>query len=132
MKTSTKMAKIGRIVAALLEHGSKERAAAALGISTVTIWRCTSQPEFQEAYHKARREAFSEAMARAQYHANRAVSTLLQVMVPKDSPAAARVRAADSLLGCASDAYACDELMQRIEKLEQHGVKTKKKTNRGI
>jgi uncharacterized protein YggE len=72
-----------RIIAALLEHGSQERAAVALGISPVTIWRWSRKPEFQEAYDQTRREAFSRAIARAQYAANRAVGTLIHVMLLK-------------------------------------------------
>ena len=53
-----------RMVLALLEHPTHDKAAAALGISTVTLWRATKKPEFAEAYRKARREAFSQSVAR--------------------------------------------------------------------
>ena len=109
--------KIDRMVAALLEHGSQERAAAALNISPVTIWRWSRKPEFQQAYDDARREAYSRAMARAQYSSNRAISTLLQVMLLKDVSPASRVRAADALLDHAGGAYAVD-LARRITQLE--------------
>ena len=54
--------------------------AAALGISTVTLWRATKKPEFAEAYRKARRDAFSQSVARLQHASNAAVGTLLRVM----------------------------------------------------
>ena len=53
-----------RMILALLEHPTHDKAAAALGISTVTLWRATKKPEFAEAYRKARREAFSQSVAR--------------------------------------------------------------------
>jgi hypothetical protein len=65
-----------RMIVALLEHSTHEKAAAALGISTVTLWRSMQKPEFAEAYRKARREAFSQSVARLQYASNAAVGTL--------------------------------------------------------
>jgi uncharacterized protein YggE len=117
MKTTTQSHKMDRIVTALLEHGSQERAAVAMGISPVTIWRWSRKPEFQEAYDQARREAFSRAMARAQYAANRAVDTLIHIMRLKENSPASRVRAADALLDHAGGAFAID-LTQRVQKLE--------------
>jgi hypothetical protein len=64
------------MIVALLEHSTHEKAAAALGISTVTLWRSMQKPEFAEAYRKARREAFSQSVARLQYASNAAVGTL--------------------------------------------------------
>ena len=118
MMTITQSRKMDRIIAALLEHGSQERAAVALGISPVTIWRWSRKPEFQEAYDQTRREAYSRAIARAQYAANRAVGTLIHVMLLKESSPANRVRAADALLDHAGGAFAID-LTHRVLKLEQ-------------
>ena len=44
-----------RMILALLEHPTHDKAAAALGISTVTLWRATKKPEFAEP--TARRDA---------------------------------------------------------------------------
>ena len=44
---------------ALLQHGSTEKAAEAVGIHPATLWRWMKQPEFQQALREARREAFS-------------------------------------------------------------------------
>jgi hypothetical protein len=51
-----------------------------------------------EAYRKARRGAFSQAVARLQHASNAAVGTLLRVMTDREVPAASRVRAADVVL----------------------------------
>jgi hypothetical protein len=117
MNKNTKRRKMDRIVAALLVHGSQEKAAAALNMSPVTIWRWCQKPEFQETYDQARSESYSRAIGRAQYAANRAVSTLVEVMSLKDLPSGSRVRAADSLLDHAGGAYGLD-LMRRVEQLE--------------
>src|SRR5260370_7088740 len=53
-----------RILLALLEHPSQEKAAAAAGISTVTLWRWQKKPGFRKALAEARRDVYSQAMAR--------------------------------------------------------------------
>ena len=82
-------------ITALLSHRSVEDAARAVGIGTKTLWRWLQIPEFQTAYRKARREAFSQSVARLQQASVAAVTTLLKVMVDTDAPAASRVRAAE-------------------------------------
>ena len=37
-------------IVALLEHPTLQKAAAAVGISDVTLWRCLKQPEFEDAF----------------------------------------------------------------------------------
>ena len=51
-------------IAALLEHGTQEKAAAALGISPVTLWRLQRKPEFRKALSEARSDAFAQAIGR--------------------------------------------------------------------
>ena len=75
MKSGTRVGKADQIMVALLEHGSIEKASAALGVSDVTVWRWLQRPEFQEAYRRARREAFSRSVARLQHASSAAVST---------------------------------------------------------
>jgi hypothetical protein len=108
-----------QIILALLEHGTFEKAAAALGISVITIWRWEKKPGSKEAFHKARREAFSRTIARLQHAGGAAVTTLLKVMVDKDAPAASRVRAADCVLNHAANAFELEDLEMRLERLEQ-------------
>jgi hypothetical protein len=45
-----------KILMALLEHPSQEKAAAAAEVSAVTLWRWQQKPEFQKALLEARRE----------------------------------------------------------------------------
>ena len=56
--TGSKIKRQDQYIVALLENPTLQKAAAALGISEVTLWRCTKRAEFAEAYRKARREAF--------------------------------------------------------------------------
>jgi hypothetical protein len=59
-----------QFIVALLEHPTLDKAAAVLGVSDVTLWRCLKKPEFAEAFRKARREAFSQSIARLQHASN--------------------------------------------------------------
>jgi hypothetical protein len=108
-----------RMIVALLEHPTHEKAAAALGISAVTLWRATKKPEFAEAFRKARREAFSQSVARLQHASNAAVGTLLRVMTDREAPAASRVRAADVILQTALRGMEMEDIEARVSELER-------------
>jgi hypothetical protein len=115
----TRSRKLDRIILALLEHGTLHKAAAALGMSDVTVWRWTQKPAFQEAYRKARREALSRSSGRLQHGSGAAVSTILKVMVDPNAPAAVRVRAAACVLEHAQKTFELEELEVRLKRLEQ-------------
>lgn len=118
-KTSTKVRQRERLILALLQQPSLEKAASSIGISTVTAWRISKTPEFQEEYRKARRETFSQSVARLQHATGAAVSTLLKVMVDQDSPPASRVRAADCVLDHAAKAIELEDIEARVAELER-------------
>ena len=118
MKNGALSGKAEKIIISLLEHGSIEKAAVAVGVSDVTVWRWMQKPEVQQAYQQARREAFSRSLARLQHASSAAVSTLLRVMVDKDAPAGSRVRAADCVLDHAKDAMETEDIQVRVERLE--------------
>src|SRR5712691_4878498 len=97
-KVSKKVGQREQLILALLQQPSLEKAAASIGISTVTAWRISKTKEFKEEYRNARWEAFSQSLARLQQASGAAVSALLKVMIDKTTPAASRVRAADRVL----------------------------------
>jgi len=108
-----------RIILALLEHSSVEKAAAALGVSEATMWRRLKDPGFQGALRQARREAFSRSVARLQQASSAAVTTLLRIMCDGKSPASSRVRAAFGVLELAFRANELEDMQARIERLEE-------------
>jgi hypothetical protein len=118
-KVSKKIRQREQLILALLQQPSMEKAAAAIGISTVTAWRISKTREFQEEFRKARRETFSQSVARLQQASGAAVSTLLRVMVDKSTPAASRVRAADRVLDHASKAMELEDIEARLGELER-------------
>jgi hypothetical protein len=74
-------------IAALLTHRNIEEAARAAGISVKTLLRWLKVSEFATAYRAARREAFSQSIARLQQAATAATTTLLKVMLDQTAPA---------------------------------------------
>ncbi len=108
-----------QLILALLQQPGIEKAAAAVGISSVTAWRISKTPEFKEAYRQARREAFSQSLGRLQQAAGAATSTLLKIMVDATAPAGGRVRAADCILKHAASALELEDIQVRLAKLEQ-------------
>src|SRR5579864_3995262 len=83
-----------RAIMALLQHPTLEKAAEAVSVHPVTLWRWCRQPEFHEALLNARREAFSQAVGRLQQASSAAVGTLLRIMADSNAAAGSRVRAA--------------------------------------
>ena len=118
-KASNKVRQRERLILALLQQPSLEKAAASIGISTVTAWRISKTPEFQKEYRQARREAFSQSVARLQHATGAAVSTLLKVMVDTNTPPPSRVRAADCVLDHAAKAIELEDIETRVTELEQ-------------
>ena len=108
-----------RIILALLEQPTLERAAAALDMSKATLWRQMQKPEFAAAFREARRDAFSQSLARLQHASNVAVNTLLRVMTDREAPAASRVRAADVVLQANVRGMEVEDIEVRVSELER-------------
>ena len=122
MKKQASLPRIKRqdqYIVALLEQPTLQKAAAAVGVSDVTLWRCLKQPEFADAFRKARRDAFSQSVARLQHASSAAVGTLLRVMTDKEAPASSRVRAAEVVLSTAFKGIELDDIEARVAELEQ-------------
>jgi hypothetical protein len=100
-KTDASAAKMERIILALLEHGTPAKAAVACGISSVTIWRWSQKPAFQQRYRKVLRESHSSAMEIMQQGASAAMSFQKRMLTDK-APAAVRVQATEFILDLAS------------------------------
>jgi hypothetical protein len=106
-------------IAALLSQRNHEEAARAAGVSKRTLHRWLQLTEFQAVYLEARRAAMVQANARLQQAASAAVSALLKVMVDPNSPASARVRAADCVLARGHQGLENEDLDARLAALER-------------
>ena len=114
-------------IAALLSQPTVEQAARSINIGLRTLLRWLQNPEFKQAYYKARRDAFGQATARLQQASGAAVMTLLKIMVDPNAPASTRVRAADSVLDHGAKAIEIEDIEARVAALEEatqnHGQK---------
>lgn len=118
-------AKIGRrkeaaIIGLLLEP-SFEKAAKRAGISESTLWRWLRTDDFQTAYREARRETVSQAIGALQKASSEAVEALREIMQDKEAPATARVSAARSILEFAIKGMEIEDILARLEALENEG-----------
>jgi hypothetical protein len=106
-------------ILALLKHRNVEEAARAIGIGTRTLFRWLTEPEFEAAYRKAKRDAYRQAIGRLQQGSATAVSVLLKIMVDSAEPASARVRAGEIILNHAARAIEIEEIEARVSALEE-------------
>jgi len=106
-------------IAALLIHGSIDKASESIGIGTQTLLRWMKLPEFQKEYREARRTAFSNSIAALQQASTLAVSTLITILEDKKTPPSVRLRAADAILNHAKSGIEIEDFALRIEALEQ-------------
>ena len=63
--------------------------------------------------------AIGRATARLQQASGAAVSTILKIMVDKDTPVASRLRAAESVVNHAAKAIEIEEIEARVTELER-------------
>jgi transposase-like protein len=116
-------AKFGRkmeeAVAALLSQRNVEEAAHTVGIAPRTLLRWMKEPEFQAAYREARRNAYSQAVAKLQQGATAAATTLLKVMLDQSTPASVRIRAAECIMNHSSKAIEIEDVEARVAELER-------------
>ena len=98
-----------------------EEAAKSVGIAPKTLLNWMKVPEFQAEYRKARRAAYSQAIAKLQQGSTAAATTLLKVMVDQSTPASVKVRAAEYVMSHSSKAkarcayYVLDQTRKAVE-----------------
>jgi transposase-like protein len=116
-------AKFGRkkedAIVALLTTRTVEEAARAVGVSAKTLLRWMKELEFDTAYRAAKHAAFGQSIARLHYLSSAAVSTLGKVMLDSATPAATKVRAADSILNHTTKAIEIEDIEARVAELER-------------
>ena len=106
-------------IVALLNNQSVQKAADQVGVSYRTIFRWLEQPEFAEAYRRARRETFAQAIAQTQRYAALAVNTLAKVMLDAAAPTNAKVSAAIAVLRFGREGIELEDVEARVAALER-------------
>ena len=108
-----------RAILSMVNEPTVRKAAEAAGVSEGTIYRWLREPGFSAAYRAARRENFRHAIALTQRYAPAAVQTLMKVMQDPGAGHAAKVSAATTLLKFSRESIELDDLVERVEMLEQ-------------
>ena len=108
-----------RALLAMLSQPTIKQAAetANVGERTLHAW-LEKDRRFVAALRRARRQAFSHAMALAQQCTAMAVTVLAKIMTDTSAPHAARASAAMGILKFGRDALGLDDLAERVEVLE--------------
>ena len=116
-------------IIALLSNRTVEDAARAVKITPRTLYRWLNEPCFAAAYKQACRTAFGQSRARLQQISSAAVSVLARVMTDAATPAAVKVRAADSVLHHAAKASEIEDLEARVAELERAVARGSRKSS---
>jgi hypothetical protein len=108
-------------IIALINEATVAKAAVSTGIPERTIYNWLEDPggKFSRAYRDARRQSFSHAISLCAYYAPMAVQALAKILADPHAPHSSRVSAATNLLKTGREGIEMDDLVQRIESLEQ-------------
>jgi AcrR family transcriptional regulator len=103
---------------ALLTYPTKAKAAEALGVTRMTVYRRLKDPALAEAYAQARRDAIQDAFDSAASTTVAAMAVLYHIAHDPDVPPSVRVQAASKLVDVGLKSVELEELEQRLEALE--------------
>lgn len=108
-----------KALAALLTYPTKEKAAAAAGISSKTLRRYLEDPEFQERYRAAFDELVGGAANTAKQCLSPAIACLYNIMRDTSAATQARIQAARTLLEYGLKLNEQADIVERIAALER-------------
>jgi len=107
-----------KAIVALLNEHNVSKAAAVAEVHEKTIYRWLNEKPFADAYRRARREAFGQAIALTQRYAPLAVNTLAKILMDDKAPHTSKVNAATAILRFGREGIELDDLAARVEALE--------------
>lgn len=117
--TKVETAKREKYLVALLTSSTKTEAYKTAHISKATANRIEQDPGFIDQYNKIRRQAMEKTSDKLQGLASKAVDTLASVMDSKQATPAEKTRAAKIVLDGAYNAQQTQDILNRLDKLEQ-------------
>lgn len=106
------------LIACLLELPTIEAAAKAAGISRKTVERRFDNPDFVKAYDDARRQLITCATGRISSRISSAIDALGKVLDSEESPAAAKISAARTILEYGLKYGELVDVTRRIDEIE--------------
>ena len=117
--TKVETAKRDKYMMALLTSSTKAEAYKAAHISKATANRIEQEPDFIDQYNKVRRQAMTQASDKLQGLASKAVDTLATIMDSEQATPTERTRVAKIILDGAYQAQQTQDILERLDKLEQ-------------
>mgnify|MGYP003459747024 CR=1 FL=1 len=117
--TKVETGKKEKYLVALLTSSTKAEAYKAAHISKATANRIEQEPDFIEQYNKIRRQAMEQTSNKLQGLAAKAVDTLASVMDSEEAAPTEKTRAAKIVLDGAYNAQQTQDILNRLDKLEQ-------------
>lgn len=103
---------------ALLSEPTIARAAQRVGVSERTLYRWLERGPVAEAYTKAQRQQVRQGGALLHRYAAHASQVLVSLMADQAVPPAQRIRAAEIVLQAGRQSLELDDLVQRVQALE--------------
>ena len=107
-----------QILAALIASGSIRAAAKNAGVAESTIRNRLNDPGFREMYDKAKGEILTEACDALSARLTLAVDGLSSILEDAESPATAKISAADSVLRHGLRYIEAANILRRLDALE--------------
>lgn len=89
---------------------SLTKAAAALSVHPVTLWRWLKMPHFREQVREAQHQLYSRELARLQRLASAAVDALEEMLSAPETPPSTRLHAAKYVLEQSMRPFAIEEI----------------------
>ena len=117
--TKVETAKRDKYMVALLTSSTKAEAYKTAHISKATANRIEQEPGFIDQYNKVRRQAMTQASDKLQGLASKAVDTLATIMDSEQATPTERTRVAKIILDGAYQALQTQDILERLDKLEQ-------------
>jgi hypothetical protein len=108
-----------RVISALLTEPTILLASQKADVGEHTIYRWLNNPDFDKAYKKAKSQIVRHAITQIQQATGEAVQVLREIMNNIETPASSRVSSAKTIIEQAIKAVELEELVKRVEDLEQ-------------
>ena len=118
MAKNTQAVSNEEIIAAILQHSTIKEAAAAVGITTRSIYDRMEDREFRSEYMAAKDDIIRGAVFSINRKLSQAVDTVAEIMLDQDNNPAIRLQAAQTIIKNAaafSDRLTKDEYSSRAE-----------------
>jgi len=107
-----------KFLLARLSNGTVEEASEQAGVSIATGYRYMKDEKIKEAHRQLVRRTMQTVTGRLQYESLKAVNVLSEIMDDEEAPYYSRVEASKTILDMAYKGYELEDVLQRVEKLE--------------